>query len=56
VCMLPQSPKADMAGSIAELERCVSELGFIGCNLNPDPGGGHFTSPPLTDRFWDPFY
>ena len=56
VCMLPQNPKADMAGSIAELERCVTELGFIGCNLNPDPGGGHFTSPPLTERFWYPFY
>ncbi|MES2044452.1 MAG: amidohydrolase family protein [Pseudomonadota bacterium] len=56
VCMLPQNPKADMTGSIAELERCVSELGFIGCNLNPDPGGGHFTSSPLTDRFWYPFY
>jgi 4-oxalmesaconate hydratase len=56
VCMLPQSPKADMAGSIAELERCVSDLGFIGCNLNPDPGGGKFEHPPLTDRFWYPFY
>lgn len=56
VCQLPQNPKADMAGSIAELERCVNELGFIGCNLNPDPGGGHFTAPPLTDRFWYPFY
>ena len=56
VCMLPQSPKADLAGSIAELERCVTELGFIGCNLNPDPAGGHFTAPPLTDRFWYPFY
>ena len=56
VCMLPQSPQADMAGSIAELERCVREHGFIGCNLNPDPGGGHFTAPPLTDRFWYPFY
>ena len=56
VCMLPQSPNADLAGSIAELERCVTELGFIGCNLNPDPGGGHFTAPPLTDRFWYPFY
>ena len=43
VCMLPQSPKADMSASIAELDRCVNELGFIGCNLNPDPGGGHFT-------------
>ena len=56
VCMLPQSPKADMTASIAELERCVRELGFIGCNLNPDPGGGHFTHPPLTDRYWYPFY
>ncbi|WP_174278856.1 amidohydrolase family protein [Sphingomonas bacterium] len=56
VCMLPQSPAADMAGSIAELQRCVGELGFVGCNLNPDPGGGHFAHPPLTDRFWYPFY
>ena len=56
VCMLPQNPKADLTGSIAELRRCVAELGFIGCNLNPDPGGGHFTAPPLTDRFWYPFY
>jgi 4-oxalmesaconate hydratase len=56
VCMLPQSPGADMANSIAELERCVLELGFIGCNLNPDPGGGHFAYPPLTDRYWYPFY
>ena len=56
VCMLPQNPKADLAGSIAELRRCVDELGFVGCNLNPDPGGGHFTAPPLTDEFWFPFY
>ena len=56
VCMLPQSPRADMAGSVAELRRCVEELGFVGCNLNPDPGGGAFGHPPLTDRFWYPFY
>ncbi|MEP3224749.1 MAG: amidohydrolase family protein [Parasphingorhabdus sp.] len=55
VCMLPQSPKADMSSSIAELQRCA-DLGFIGCNLNPDPGGGKFEHPPLTDRFWYPFY
>ena len=30
--------------------------GFIGCNLNPDPSGGHWTAPPLTDRYWYPFY
>ena len=56
VCMLPQSPEASLEGSIAELDRCVNELGFIGCNLNPDPGGGHFRHPPLTDRYWYPFY
>ncbi len=55
VCMLPQSPEADMGSSIAELERCAG-MGFIGCNLNPDPGGGKFEHPPLTDRFWYPFY
>jgi 4-oxalmesaconate hydratase len=56
VCMLPQSPEADMQGSIAELERCVTELGFVGCNLNPDPGGGGFSHPALTERYWHPFY
>lgn len=55
VCMLPQSPAADMQASIAELQRCV-DMGFVGCNLNPDPGGGYFKHPPLTDRFWYPFY
>jgi len=56
VCQLPQSPGASLAASIEELERCVTELGFVGCNLNPDPSGGHWTSPPLTDRHWYPFY
>ncbi len=56
VCQLPQSPGTSLDNSIAELERCVNELGFIGCNLNPDPSGGHFNSPPLTDRYWYPMY
>ena len=56
VCQLPQSPGAPIAQSARELERCVRELGFVGCNLNPDPSGGHWTSPPLTDRYWYPFY
>jgi len=56
VCQLPQSPGVPIAHSIAELERCVNELGFIGCNLNPDPSGGHWTAPPLTDKAWYPFY
>ncbi|MFK7962915.1 MAG: amidohydrolase family protein [Burkholderiaceae bacterium] len=56
VCQLPQSPGVSLAGSIAELERCVTEMGFVGCNLNPDPSGGHWTSKPLTDRYWYPFF
>ena len=56
VCQLPQSPGAAPVNSAAELERCVKDLGFIGCNLNPDPSGGHWTSPPLTDRHWYPLY
>jgi 4-oxalmesaconate hydratase len=56
VCQLPQSPGVPVAHSIAELERCVKELGFVGCNLNPDPSGGHWTAPPLTDRAWYPFF
>lgn len=56
VCQLPQSPGVPIANSIPELERCIKELGFIGCNLNPDPSGGHWTAPPLTDRHWYPFY
>ena len=56
VCQLPQSPGVPPANSAVELERCVRDLGFIGCNLNPDPSGGHWTSPPLTDRHWYPLY
>jgi 4-oxalmesaconate hydratase len=56
VAQLPQSPGVSIANSIAELERCVLELGFVGCNLNPDPSGGHWTSAPLTDKAWYPFY
>jgi 4-oxalmesaconate hydratase len=56
VCQLPQFPGGTIDRSIPELRRCVTELGFVGCNLNPDPSGGHWTSPPLTDRSWYPLY
>ena len=39
VAQLPQSPGAPIDASVAELERCVVEMDFIGCNLNPDPSG-----------------
>jgi 4-oxalmesaconate hydratase len=56
VCQLPQSPGADPRGVLPELERCVREYGFVGCNLNPDPSGGRFSEPPLTDEWWYPVY
>jgi 4-oxalmesaconate hydratase len=56
VCQLPQSPGVPPANCIGELARCVEDLGFVGCNLNPDPSGGHWSDPPLTDRFWYPLY
>src|SRR5574338_958413 len=56
VCQLPQSPGVRPENCVAELERCVREYGFIGCNLNPDPSGGYWTDPPLTDRWWYPLY
>jgi 4-oxalmesaconate hydratase len=56
VCQLPQSPGVPIERSVAELERCINGLGFVGCNLNPDPSGGHWTSQPLTDKSWYPFF
>jgi 4-oxalmesaconate hydratase len=56
VCQLPQTPGVPPDNCIEELTRCVNELGFVGCNLNPDPSGGSWTAPPLTDRYWYKFY
>jgi 4-oxalmesaconate hydratase len=56
VGQLPQFPGAPPKNCIPELERIVNELGFVGVNLNPDPSGGYWTDPPLTDRHWYPLY
>lgn len=56
VCQLPQTPGTDLSNSIAELERCINDYDFVGCNLSPDPSGGFWNSPPLGDRYWYPFY
>jgi 4-oxalmesaconate hydratase len=60
VCQLPQSPGEALATSIrhsvAELDRCVEELGFVGCLLNPDPSDGYWRAPPLTDKIYYPLY
>lgn len=54
--MLPQSPGVPIERCLPELERCVTDYGFVAVNLNPDPSGGRWSSPPLTDRYWYPLY
>jgi 4-oxalmesaconate hydratase len=54
--MLPQSPGVSLETCVPELEKCILEYGFVAINLNPDPSGGHWTSPPLSDRYWYPIY
>jgi 4-oxalmesaconate hydratase len=56
VGQLPQVPGGPLDGAVAELERCVTELGFVGVNVNPDPSGGYWSSPPMTDEYWFPLY
>ena len=54
-CQLPQISNGDLGPVIAELERCAA-AGFVACNLNPDPSGGRWDSPPLTDPWWEPLW
>ena len=54
--MLPQSTGVDPKTCVAEIDKCVTQYGMVGINLNPDPSGGHWNSPPLTDRHWYPIY
>lgn len=56
VAQLPQSPNVTPQAVVRELERTVNEMGFIGCNLNPDPSGGYWKDKPLHDKFWYPIY
>ncbi|HEU0276918.1 MAG TPA: amidohydrolase family protein [Rhodanobacteraceae bacterium] len=54
--MLPQSPGVDPATCIPELAKCVEQYGAVAVNVNPDPSGGHWTAPPLSDRAWYPLW
>jgi 4-oxalmesaconate hydratase len=53
---LPQVAGQPLDACVSELERTVSGFGFVGANLNPDPSGGFWNSPPLTDEYWFPLY
>lgn len=43
--MLPQSPGVNVSTCVDELVKCVEQYGNVAINLNPDPSGGHWTSP-----------
>lgn len=53
---LPQSPDVPVAEWTKELRRTVTELGFVGATLNPDPHEGLQVPPALGDRYWYPLY
>ena len=55
VAQLPQTPDGGLGGVIAELRRTVTELGFVGCNVNPDPSGT-WAGLPITDESWYPLW
>jgi 4-oxalmesaconate hydratase len=54
--MLPQSPGVDIRTCLPEMRKCINEYGFVGINLNPDPSGGYWRDPPLSDAYWHPIY
>lgn len=57
VCGLPQAAGDPIENVLPELKRCVNELGFRGCLLNPDPYENSGTeAPALGDRYWYPLY
>ena len=57
VCGLPQAAGEPVERVLGELERCVTQHGFKGCLLNPDPYENSGTEPPpMGDRYWYPRY
>lgn len=57
VAGLPQGVGTDFKNCFEELERCVKELGFVGCLINPDPGArGDDSTPAMGEEYWYPLY
>ena len=55
MAQLPQSRDKDTRNCLAEFERCIKELGFVGAYLNPDPAGDKQT-PGVHEEYWYPLY
>ena len=57
VCGLPQVWGESPRNCLEELERCVVELGFVGCMIDPDPSEGQdLNMPTMEDESWYPLY
>lgn len=57
IASIPECAGEPIDRAVRELERCVTELGFRGCVLNPDPYENTGPqSPPLWDEYWYPLY
>lgn len=57
VAGLPQIAGQPVEVVLPELERCVNELQFVGCLVNPDPFENSGIEPPaMSDRYWYPLY
>ncbi|MBI2989475.1 MAG: amidohydrolase [Deltaproteobacteria bacterium] len=55
IAQLPQSSTLGTENCIAELERCIKELGFVGAIVNPDPGADRRT-PGMNTEYWFALY
>jgi 4-oxalmesaconate hydratase len=56
VAGLPQFQDTSPARCLRELERAVTELGFVGALVDPDPLEGKGDVPGLGNEFWYPLY
>jgi predicted TIM-barrel fold metal-dependent hydrolase len=55
-CQLPQNSTADdLSGCLEELDRCVTDYGFVAAYVSPDPAGRR-TTPGMHERYWYPLY
>ena len=63
VCQLPQAMDLKKGEPVPperwvdELERCVNELGFVACNVNPNIAGGlEPLTPSMASEWWYPLW
>jgi predicted TIM-barrel fold metal-dependent hydrolase len=55
-CALPQiSDAPDISHCLDELNRCVTEYGFVAAYASPDPAGRR-TTPGMHEPYWFPLY